>query len=121
MIHFDLVTVNAARRDLDRRVAPVVRGRLIETVTANLHPGVQAFVRLQLQFENEIAVFLLRAKKTVRLAFDGRADDDAVRHGILRLAAALNPTVEVGAVENGLEIAGRDKRQIQLRRWRCER
>ena len=46
MIHLDLVTVNPARRDLDRRVAPVVRGRLIKTMTANLHPGVQACVRL---------------------------------------------------------------------------
>ena len=82
-------------------------------MAANLHAGVQTFVRLDLQFQNEIAVFLFGAEKRVAAALDGHGpDDDAILDGVSRLAAAHDPAVEIGAVANGLEFLGAQQRGI---------
>ena len=110
MIHLHLIAMNTVRRNLDGFAPEVIRGFRLKTLAADLHAGVQSLVRLDLEFEDEIAVFLFRAEKRVAAALHGAsAHNDAVLHRISRLAAAFDPTVKILAVEDHVEIARGDE------------
>src|SRR5436190_14532052 len=101
IVHLHLAAMHAARRNLERLAAEVVGRFVVKAMAADLNSRIQTRVRLQLQFEDEIAVLLFRAQKTVKRVHLARADDAAILDDVLRLAAALDPTVERLAVENG--------------------
>ena len=70
-----------------------------QATAADLHAGVELGIDLEFIFEDEIRVSATGAEEGVRRAGSGGADDATVLDGILGCAAALDPAVEVFAVE----------------------
>ena len=104
-IDLHLITVHAPGGDLASfAVAEFHGGDFFKNVGADLHAGVEAVVAVVFVFENEVAINFPGAQEGVGGAIDGGADEDAVLHGVLGLAAFLDPTGEIFAVEEGREI-----------------
>ena len=100
-VDFDLIAVDAIGGHFDFRALPFEFGGLRETLAADLHAGVQLGIHLEFVFEDEVAVVAGRAEEGVRGVEGGGADDAAVLDRVGGLAAALDPAVEVLAVEEG--------------------
>ena len=107
--------------DFDFLVAGFDRCRLVEAFAAELHAGVQLRIDFIVEFENEIAVILFGAEKTVRRIGDSGAHDHAVFDRVLGLAAALYPAVERFAVEERDKAFGRivNKNCVHAERLIC--
>ena len=74
-------------------------------VAAELHAGVQPFVYLEAEFEDEISVCLIGAKERIGRIDPADADDRAVFDAVFGRAVQLFPSFEVLSVEQGLPVA----------------
>ena len=92
-------SVDAAGGDFNLLAAQIQRLGLVEALAADLHAGVERRMHLELQLQDEVAVILLRAEERVGRVGHGAPDDGAVLDFVVGLAAALDPAVEVLAVE----------------------
>ena len=98
-VNFDLITVDAVRRDFDFLAADVQRARFGENFAADLHAGIQQRVALVFQFKLEVLKRLRRAKETVARIGNGFARQHASFNSVFRLAAVPGPAVEIFSVE----------------------
>src|SRR5262249_16194591 len=98
-IDLDLVAVHDACSDPDLLPIYLNGFILIKAVTANLHTRIQFRMDLEFQFQNEMGVVLLGKEERVVRIGNGGTDNLVIFGAIFGLAAALDPAVEVLAVE----------------------
>lgn len=103
-VNLDLIAVDAAGGKFPCLAVNFHGGVFLVGVGTDLHAGVEAIVAVVFVFENEVAVNFFGAEEGVGRAVHRSADEDAVLHGVLGLAAFLGPAGEVFAVEQGREI-----------------
>ena len=105
---------------LDGFVAGLFRFAFGNELAANLNAGIQAGIDLEIENEFKVLVFLLGAEERVRRVRHGTADDCSVFNLVVGLAAALDPPIEVFAVEKrlptiivGIDRGGKNRGQGQ--------
>src|SRR5207249_8288929 len=79
-------------------------GGLLVTVTADLHARIESRSVFHFEFQNEVAVLLIRAQQRVGTALGGHPDQLAVFHVVFGGPVALGPSFEGFSVEDWLQI-----------------
>ena len=91
--------MNAAGLDVDSLALPGQLGLLIEAVAADLHARVEPGIDLEFILEDEIRIIATGAEEGVRGVQRRGADDRTIFDFVFGLAAALDPAVQIFAVE----------------------